>query len=239
MSAAAPSSGAPAAGRRGQGRRGIAQVLYAPQGRFKKTVFEPGDSHTFGRDERAEVRLRDEEVRGAHFDAFFGGVEYQIRTGLSDTAGDEAVTRGMALFRAYYAEHWRETTRPYPGIADLLDALTARHLTLAVLSNKPDAATQEVMSHTFARWRFDAVRGHRDGAPLKPDPAAALDIAAELDIAPDRWLYVGDTDVDMRTGTGAGMFAVGVTWGFRDEAELRESGARAIIADPAALLDWL
>ena len=167
------------------------------------------------------------------------GLEYLIRTGLGDTAGDEAVTRGMALFRAYYAEHWRETTRPYPGIADLLDALTARHLTLAVLSNKPDAATQEVMSHTFARWRFDAVRGHRDGAPLKPDPAAALDIAAELDIAPDRWLYVGDTDVDMRTGTGAGMFAVGVTWGFRDEAELRESGARAIIADPAALLDWL
>lgn len=167
------------------------------------------------------------------------GLEHLIRTGLGDRADNAAVTRGMALFRGYYAEHWRETTRPYDGIAELLDELTARRLALAVLSNKPDAATQEVMAHTFARWRFDAVRGHREGAPLKPDPAAALAIAAELSIPPDRWLYVGDTDVDMRTANRAGMFAVGVLWGFRDQAELRESGARAIITEPAALLDLL
>ena len=53
------------------------------------------------------------------------------------------------------------------------------------------------------------------------------------------WLYVGDTKVDMLTGKAAGLFTVGVTWGFRDEQELRDNGSDAIVHEPMAILDLL
>src|SRR5690606_5089908 len=141
--------------------------------------------------------------------------------------------QGLAPFKAFQLEHAHKFTQPYPGISEMLDALAARGLRLAVLSNKPDAATRQVVAEKLPRWTFDVVHGHRENVPLKPDPGAALAIAEELAIEPSRWLYLGDTDVDMKTAMAAGMFAVGVLWGFRDEAELRENGARAIVKHPS------
>ncbi len=159
---------------------------------------------------------------------------------MTDALGPEhrgLVARGMELFHSYYVDHSLDRTAPYPMIPDLLDALTARGTHMAVLSNKPNANTQEVVAKVFQRWRFAAIRGQVEGGPLKPDPAAALEIAAKLAIPPHRWLFVGDTRADMLTAKGAGMFAVGVLWGFRDEAELRASGADRIIGSPLELLE--
>src|SRR5262249_18355793 len=156
------------------------------------------------------------------------GLEWLVTEALGPEHRD-LIPRGVELFRAYYAQHSLDHTGLYPGMAETLDALAAKRVPLAVLSNKPDPATQQLMKQVFSRWEFAAIRGHRAGAPLKPDPAAALEIAAELAIPPERWVYVGDTKVDMMTARGAGMFAVGVLWGFREEAELRENGAQQII----------
>lgn len=166
------------------------------------------------------------------------GLAWLMTHALGGALADQA-EQGMALFRAYYADHYMDRTRPYEGVPELLDELTGRGLSLAVLSNKPHAATCAVIERIFARWRFDAVRGDTGQAPLKPDPASALAIAAELGVPPGRWLYVGDTKVDMQTATAAGMLPVGVLWGFRDEAELRGSGAQAIIRQPAELTGLL
>lgn len=139
-----------------------------------------------------------------------------------------------------YAAGWDRKTRIYDGIPDLLDALAGRGLTLTVLSNKPDVFTQIMVKHFFGEKRFTIVLGARTGVPPKPDPAAALEIASRLGIPPARFLYLGDTNTDMRTGVSAGMHAVGVAWGFRPIEELREAGAAVIIKTPleaAALLD--
>ncbi|MEL7089700.1 MAG: HAD family hydrolase [Planctomycetota bacterium] len=163
------------------------------------------------------------------------GLERLIRDGLGpEHAGlfDDA----CAAFHEYYAVHRYDRTAPYPGVAELLDELVARNIRLAVMSNKPDEATVDMVDHVFSRWDFAAVRGHRPGYPVKPNPQAPREICAETGIAPERWLYVGDTDVDMQTGRRAGFFTVGVTWGFRDEAELRDAGADAIIDRPAQFL---
>lgn len=149
------------------------------------------------------------------------------------------VPQGMEHFRSYYQDHSEDRTRPYPGIAQLLDDLALMPVKLAVLSNKPDAATQQVVRRLFGRWSFDAVRGHRPPVALKPDPASALQVAAELGVAPDRWLYAGDTMVDMKTAKAAGMTAVGVLWGFRDEPELTASGADVIIRHPREIAAML
>jgi phosphoglycolate phosphatase len=130
-------------------------------------------------------------------------------------------------------------TRPYPGVLGLLNALREHDLKTAVLSNKPDAATRTIVSGLFPDHAFNHVQGALPDKPLKPDPTTALEISTKLDVTPQRMVYVGDTDIDMRTGRGAGMYPVGVTWGFRDEEELRASGAQHIIHHPHELLELL
>ena len=148
----------------------------------------------------------------------------------------ELIDEVLARMRAYYAAHCFDETRLYPGIGELVRALADRGCQLAVLSNKPDDFTNQMIAHFFQPNPFQVVRGHRAGAPLKPDPTSALAIARQLDIPAAEWLYLGDTDTDMQTARAAGMVPVGVLWGFREREELQTSGAVEIIGAPAELL---
>ena len=142
-------------------------------------------------------------------------------------------------FRSEYENRWAAKTGPYPGIPDLLDALERRGIKLNVLSNKLEKFTQRLAHHFLSRWHFSFVIGLRPGLPQKPDPAGALLIARELGIPPAQFIYLGDTGVDMKTAVQAGMFPVGALWGFREEKELVDSGARKLVADPRGLLKFL
>ena len=176
------------------------------------------------------------------FTGFVGdGVENLVRRALPPGAGlDEAlVAEIVPLMRAQYAHRWKDKTRPYDGIPETLDALAARGLRLAVLSNKPHPATVEVVDHFFPPRRFEAVFGARPGVPIKPDAGAALDVARGLGIPPREFLYLGDTNTDMETANAAGMFAVGALWGFRTADELLQSGARVLVSHPRDLLTVL
>jgi phosphoglycolate phosphatase len=165
---------------------------------------------------------------------------FVLRAMPPDHRGDRAATaRVTELYRAAYAANWDHRTRPYPGISQLLDELTARAIPLAVCSNKPDDFTQVTVANLLGRWHFGAVVGHRQGHHHKPDPAIALEIARRLGRKPAEVLYVGDTGTDMATAVAAGMFPVGALWGFRDAAELTAHGAKVLIAQPAELLGLL
>jgi phosphoglycolate phosphatase len=142
----------------------------------------------------------------------------------------------LQLMRTHYEAHCFDETRLYPGILELVAALHRRGLKLAVLSNKPDAFTKQMIEHYFRPSPFEIVRGQMTNVLLKPDPTAAQQIAAELGVPPAQWLYLGDTNTDMRTAHNAGMYAVGVLWGFRERAELVESGAQCIVAVPGDIL---
>ena len=121
----------------------------------------------------------------------------------------------------------------------MLDALIARKLKLAVLSNKPHEYTKQCVAALLPKWNFDIVLGQRNWVPRKPDPAGALEVANHLNISPSKFLYLGDTSIDMKTSVTAGMFPVGVLWGFRTAEELKESGARALISHPLEILNLL
>jgi phosphoglycolate phosphatase len=151
----------------------------------------------------------------------------------------DLVPRAVEEFQAFYAGHIVSHTRAFPEIPGVLDALAERGLELAVLSNKRDAMTKRIMELCFSRWRFHPVLGEREGVPKKPDPAAALEIASALGVAPDRVAFVGDTAVDVHTARNAGMYSVGVLWGFRPREEIEEAGAHAIISKPQELLPIL
>lgn len=166
------------------------------------------------------------------------GLERLVADGLGDVP-DDMIAKGMNLFREHYAEHGDRLTKPFPGILELLAELKKRGLPTAVLSNKPHANTVRCVDTVFAGQDFACVIGHRDGTELKPDPASATEMTEQLDIPPDQWIYVGDTAVDMQTGTRAGMYPVGVLWGFRERAELEEHGAKLIVSEPAEILQLL
>jgi len=151
---------------------------------------------------------------------------------------DEAtVTRCYERMIADYSLHSLVKTRPYDGVPELLRGLRHAGLPLAVFSNKSHDLTLRIVEALLCPAHFVEVRGAVPGVPLKPDPTVALELAAVLGVAPARVAYVGDSSVDMQTANAAGMPAVGVSWGFRTAAELREHGAAVIIDRPQGLLD--
>jgi phosphoglycolate phosphatase len=177
--------------------------------------------------------------READFAQFVGeGAQMLFRRCLPEAVGVDpgSVAKAVATFKSTYEEEWNQRSRPYEGIDRLLDGLVARGVALAVLSNKPDAFTQKCVSHYFGKWEFRAVHGEREGVPRKPDPTGAILIARELGIRPDGFLYIGDTATDITTACGAGMRAVGVSWGFRPVSELEEAGAEIVVDQPGEIL---
>ena len=156
-----------------------------------------------------------------------------------DHRDDETALKLLNMVNAEYQIHWSDNTRPYPGIPELLDALTAKHIKIAVLSNKADDLTNLCVTKLLSQWRFTLVAGAKPSVPNKPDPTAALQIAKQLDISPAEFLYLGDSDIDMKTANRAGMYAIGAGWGFRSEQELLGAGAKVVIKHPSELLKYL
>jgi phosphoglycolate phosphatase len=138
-----------------------------------------------------------------------------------------------------YNRHWADHTTPYKGVPEMLDTLTSLGMRKCILSNKSQKFTEMTVARFLPRWHFDIVVGAQPGIPLKPDPAAALSIARQLDIKPDDFLYVGDTATDMKTAIAAGMFPVGALWGFRTAAELKDAGARDLVRSPLDILSFI
>ncbi len=169
------------------------------------------------------------------------GLENLVRRSLPDSAKNDPtlIARCSEMMLRIYERNWNVKSRPYPGIPELLDAMAARGLKMAVLSNKPHDLTQKAIEGLLPAWRFDAVEGERPPAPRKPDPSSALEIANRLGVEPAGFLYLGDTGTDMKTANAAGMYAVGALWGFRSAEELIATGARKLIAKPAELLELL
>jgi phosphoglycolate phosphatase len=167
------------------------------------------------------------------------GVEELARRAMPEGSSEEDVKKCVEIMRKIYREHYKDTSRPYDGIPELLDELAKLKVPIAILSNKPEDFTIKMTEELLARWKFDAVRGVREDCPKKPDPAAAIEIAEEWGISQEKIAFVGDSAVDMQTANNAGMFAVGVLWGFRPRKEIEEAGAMAMISHPMELIKIL
>jgi len=145
----------------------------------------------------------------------------------------------LEAFLREYNLNWDLNTKLYDGVPELLDTLTSKNIKMAVLTNKPQHFAELCIQKFLPDWRFAVILGQRDGIPIKPDPTGSLEIAHCLDIPEQEFLYLGDSDIDMKTAVSANMFPVGAMWGFRSEKELRESGAIEVIDSPKELLKFM
>lgn len=161
-------------------------------------------------------------------------MEKSIRAAGGDVDGllDEAMQVYGRIFDANCTYH----VVPYEGIPGMLTAMKQEGLELAVLSNKPHRQTVHVVEAVFGRGVFRQIQGQKENIPRKPDPKAALQIAEELGISPEETVYIGDSEVDIATGTNAHMRTIGVTWGFRGRAVLEEAGAGYIADSPEEVI---
>lgn len=150
---------------------------------------------------------------------------------------DPLVDRALAVYARHYKECCLDTTHPFEGVPEAVAALRAAGIKVGVLSNKQDAFVKETIAKLYP-GAFDSVHGQLD-LPEKPDPAPALAVAAELGAAPEECAFIGDSDIDIKTGVNAGMLPVGVTWGYRSEECLLDAGAKLIIHRPDELVTSL
>jgi phosphoglycolate phosphatase len=212
-------------------------VIFDLDGTLLDTIEDLGDSVN----EVLRKRKLPEHSYCDYRDYIGDGMEMLIRRSLpAQLASDpEFLATVLEDYQAAYGRNWNNKSRPYEGIADCLENLSQNGVKLAVLSNKPHHFTRLCVAQLLPGIHFEEVCGDRDGVPRKPDPGGALAIAAVLGITAGRTMFVGDTDVDISTGLGAGMLAVGVLWGFRGEDELRRAGARHVVARPDEIVSLI
>ncbi|MDO4203295.1 MAG: HAD-IIIA family hydrolase [Selenomonadaceae bacterium] len=149
----------------------------------------------------------------------------------------EQQDEALDIYKDIYQNNLVVNTASYPGISDLLKALKAEGIKIAVCTNKHFSAVHEILGKVFPDIEFDAVAGERAGIPKKPDPANVKNIMSELGLDKAHTVYVGDSDVDMETGCRAGVMTIGVLWGYRPLENMIQNGGRIFISNPMSLLE--
>ena len=157
----------------------------------------------------------------------------------TERENEELVDRCLDAYRRIYDAATSVETKPYDGILEVMEFLSDNHIVINVLSNKPDAPTKALVAQWFSDFSPKYVFGERAGIKRKPDPEAPLEIAKELGLSPSEIAFVGDSDVDIKTGVNAGMVPIGVLWGYRDRELLLESGAKYLAETPQKLIEIL
>lgn len=151
----------------------------------------------------------------------------------------EFLTKNQDRMLEVYGANCTNKTKLYPGVSDLLDQLQERDIKIAVFSNKVNELTQKVAEVLLAKWQVEFVLGVSKDVHRKPNPQGAFMAAEHMGITPAELMFVGDSGVDMETAKNAGMFGVGVLWGFRKAEELKAKGADAIIDNALDLLNHI
>jgi len=157
-------------------------------------------------------------------------------------AGDDSLTLYEDVYCTYkkiFKDNSMYNVSAYNGVKKVLEQLKKRKIRIAVLSNKPHRQAVEVTEALFGKGYFDYIQGQSEDTPKKPNPDGACFIAKTFDVRCEECIYIGDTNVDMQTGNNAGMYTVGVLWGFRTREELEMNNAHAIVSQPEELLNLL
>lgn len=161
------------------------------------------------------------------------GIEVLVKRALPrEMINPQQIDQTLQSMRHQYSLLWRKHGGPYPGINTTLTKLAEWDLHFSILSNKPQLFAEEFVSHFLSGWDFNPLIGARPGFPNKPDPAQAIEITRQLKIAPENFIFCGDSDIDIFTGQRAGMLTIGVKWGFRSVTELEAAGADYIAEKP-------
>ncbi len=174
----------------------------------------------------------------AYYKMVGDGMEMLCRRALSGGT-EEEVQELVSRYKERYIKNCCNRTKTYPGIATLLSALAEKNAGIAILSNKPQEQTKEVVETLLGDIPFLEVIGQSARFPKKPDPAGLNYLIEKAGVSKEQVWYIGDSDVDMYLGNSVNVNSIGVAWGFRGEKELRDAGAKEVFQTAKELQDFL
>jgi len=164
------------------------------------------------------------------------GIKLLVKRSLPKNLHDpENLSKFHNDYKIEYKKKCLDFTKPYPDIIKMLKVLNSKNIPISVISNKSDELTKHLTKILFNDIKFEYVVGQKDNGPKKPDPSSAIEISKQLNIHPNKFLFIGDTTVDIETAKNAQMRSIAVSWGFRKVEELKNSSK--IIQNPLDILE--
>ena len=209
-------------------------IIYDMDGTVLDTLSDLTDAvnHSFRQFSQPEVSR--EDVRKA----IGNGAAVLIKKCLPDTCPEELYKEVLAYYKDWYAAHSRIKTAPYPGIEELNRKLLGEGCKLAIVSNKPHEAVQELAA-VFFPGVLELAIGESAAVRRKPWPDSLLCAVEKMGAAKEECVYIGDSETDIQTAANAGLDCISVAWGFRPEEELSAAGASKIVHSAEELYEAL
>ena len=168
------------------------------------------------------------------------GMEDLVRRSMGERGSDdELYLRVRKSFDEYYDAHSGDNTVPYEGIAELLSELSERGVCTAVLTNKAHRYVGSILAKCFPCHEFSLFYGQCEGIKRKPHPQALELMLSELGYKKEDCLYIGDSEVDVKTALNARVDLVAVTWGYRSAEQIKNAGASVIVDTPREILNYV
>lgn len=206
-------------------------VIFDLDGTLLDTLEDLADSVNFALSLHGFPCREIEEIR-----SFVGnGVARLMELSIPDGMNNPQYGKCFADFRNHYSQNMQHKTKAYKGIMELLRQLAEENYKIAIVSNKFDGAVKKLKQVYFGEYIKVAI-GESEGVSRKPAPDTVFKALEELESSADKAVYVGDSEVDVKTAKNSGVVCIGVTWGFRTRQVLEQAGADYIIDNPVALL---
>lgn len=203
-------------------------AIFDLDGTLLNTADDLADSVNFALQESGFPERSLDEIK-----RFIGnGVERLVRLSLGKNTSEDQFQAVFSAFRAHYAQNMNNKTGPYPGIVDLLRALTEKGVGISVASNKYQKGVEQLCGIYFQNL-YTLALGEREGIARKPDPSIVFAALRAMHAKKEQTLYIGDSEVDGETAKNAGVDFLGVSWGLRKKKILTDGGAIGV-ADAAA-----
>lgn len=144
--------------------------------------------------------------------------------------------KAMKYFQEYYTVHYADKTTPYPGILDMLLQLKNLGIKMAVVSNKKEEYLLPLFEKIF-NGIFSVVIGEQATLDKKPAPDMVNFAITQLGVEKQETVYVGDSEVDIKTALNSRIDMITVSWGFRSKEILLKNGASVIVDTPSEIID--
>ena len=166
------------------------------------------------------------------------GAPMLVRRAMGDPDSGDLMREALEYFILYYREHKLDNTTLYEGVQRALESLRdgGNGRKMAVLSNKPVNPSRDICKALGIGPFFVQVYGGNSFPTKKPDPQGALALCAETGVRPEQAVIIGDSDIDILTGQNAGMWTVGVNYGFMPD-RLKLTPPDALVDSPSELAD--
>lgn len=207
-------------------------VIFDMDGTLLNTLDDLADSVDYTLNLLGYEKRNTDEIK-----KFLGyGVKKLVQDSMPEGVSNDAVNNATEIFKKHYETNMKNKTCPYKGIKELLNELKKRNVKVGIVSNKFHEALQGLCEENFKGYYKTAI-GDSPKRNKKPAPDSVFEAMKQLDAKNDETIYIGDSEVDIRTAKNAFLPSIGVTWGFRDIEVLKQEGADYIIKNPMDIID--